>query len=67
MMMMTMIMMILVMMIMMMIMMMMMMIVMFESGNPPMPSMHVSSLTMPNFNPSKHKFKKIQCWPRAAH
>ena len=29
---------------------------MFESGNPPIMSMHESHLTMPNFSPSKHKF-----------
>ena len=29
---------------------------MFESGNPLTMSMHVFILTMPNFNPSKHKF-----------
>ena len=41
--------------------------IMFEFGNPPTPSMHASSLTMPNFSPSKHKFKKFQRWPCAVH
>ena len=31
---------------------------MFEYGNPPTPSMHASSLTMPNFRPSWHIYKK---------
>ena len=39
-------------------------LVMFESGNHPTPSMRESSLTMPNFSPSKYKFKKSQRWPR---
>ena len=40
---------------------------MFESRNPPIMSMHVSSVTMPNFSPCKHKFKKNQRWPIASH
>ena len=39
----------------------------FESKNPPTPSMHVSSLTMPNFTPSRHIHKKFHCWPHVAH
>ena len=38
-----------------------------KSGNPPTPSMHVSSQTMPNFRPSRHIYTKIQCWPHVAH
>jgi hypothetical protein len=38
---------------------------MFESGNPPILSLHASSLTMSNFNPYKHKLKKFQRWPHS--
>jgi hypothetical protein len=38
---------------------------MFESGNPPILSLHVSSLTMSNFSPYKHKLKKFQHWPHS--
>ena len=41
--------------------------IIFEYGNPTTTTMHVSSLTMPNFSPSKYKFKKNQFWPCAAH
>ena len=52
---------------MMLMMMMMMMMMIFESGNPPTLSMHVSILTMPNFTPIWHIYKKIHCWPHVAH
>ena len=32
-----------------------------ESWNPPIPSRHVSSLTMSNFDAYRHKMKKFQC------
>jgi len=36
-----------------------------ESWNPPIPSMHVSSLTMSNFNAYMHKMKKFQRCPHS--
>jgi hypothetical protein len=36
-----------------------------ESGNPPIPSTHVSSLTMSNFDAYRHKLKKFQRWPHS--
>jgi len=33
-----------------------------ESWNPPIPSRHVSSLTMPNFDAYKHILNKFQRW-----
>ena len=40
---------------------------MFDPGNPTTPSMHASTLTMPNFSPNKQKFKKNQRLLRVAH
>ena len=36
-----------------------------ESWNPPIPSRHVSSLTMSNFEAYTHKLKKFQHWPHS--
>jgi hypothetical protein len=36
-----------------------------ESRNPPIPSRHVSSLTMSNFDAYRHRLKKFQCWPHS--
>ena len=36
-----------------------------ESGNPPIPSTLVSSLTMSNFDAYMHKLKKFQRWPHS--
>jgi hypothetical protein len=38
---------------------------MFESGNPPIPSLYVYSITMSNISPYKHKLKKFQRWPHS--
>ena len=35
--------------------------------HPPTSSMHASSLTVPNFRPSRHIYKKFQRWPHVAH
>ena len=36
-----------------------------ESLNPPIPSRHVSSLTMSNFDAYRHILKKFQHWPHS--
>ena len=36
-----------------------------ESWNPPIPSRHVSSLTMSNFDAYRHILKKFQHWPHS--
>jgi hypothetical protein len=36
-----------------------------ESWNPPIPSRHVSSLTMSNFDAYNHILKKFQRWPHS--
>jgi len=36
-----------------------------ESWNPPIPSRHVSSLTMPNCNAYRHILNKFQHWPHS--
>ena len=33
--------------------------------NPPIPSRHLSSLTMSNFDAYGHRLKTFQCWPHS--
>ena len=39
--------------------------VVFESGNPPIPSTHDSTIIMSNFSAYKHKLKKFHHWPHS--
>jgi hypothetical protein len=36
-----------------------------EYRNPPIPSRHVSNLTISNFDTYRHRLTKFQCWPHS--